>query len=150
MPSSYTNLLYHVVFSTKNRQPFLQHELQEELYRYIGGILRSEGGIQVEIGGVPDHVHILMRLKPTQQVSQVLNKIKANSSKWINDHQKVPTKFVWQEGYGAFSVSESQVDSVRGYIQNQAEHHRRRTFREELEALLERYGVVFDPEQLWN
>ena len=149
MPSSYTNLLYHLIFSTKNRHPTIQDAFQEELYRYIGGIIRSEGGIQIEIGGMPDHVHILAKLKPTHMVAEMLNKIKANSSGWLNRTNKLAgSKFGWQEGYGAFTVSESQVDHVREYIRNQEQHHRRLTFQEEFEALLKRHGVAYDPKNL--
>ena len=150
MPSTYTNLLYHIVFSTKHRIPLIDEEIQEELYRYIGGIIRAEGGIQLEIGGVSDHVHILTKIKPAIAVSEMLAKIKANSSKWLNDHKMKMRKFGWQEGYGAFTVSESQAQSVREYIRNQPEHHRKQTFQEEFVALLERHGIEYDPRYLWD
>ena len=145
MPSSYTNLLYHIVFSTKNRKPLIRDDFQEELYRYIGGIIRAEGGIQLEIGGAANHIHILVKLKPTQSVSHMLNKIKANSSRWINQSKKPAETFAWQEGYGAFTVSESQANVVREYIRRQEEHHHRQSFQEEFLELLRRHDVDYDP-----
>jgi putative transposase len=150
MPSTYTNLLYHIVFSTKDRQPLVTEVLKEELYRYIGGIVRAEGGAQLEIGGTTDHVHILAKLKPAISVSQLLNRIKTNSSKWVNENGKLGVRFAWQEGYSAFSVSESQVEYVREYIRTQEEHHRKQTFQEELVAILQRHGVEYDPRYLWD
>jgi REP element-mobilizing transposase RayT len=150
MPSTYTNLLYHIVFSTKERVPLIADDWQEELYRYIGGIIRAEGGVQLEIGGIDDHVHILAKFKPAISVSEMLNKIKANSSKWANDHKMKMRKFAWQEGYAAFSVSESQVPNLVTYIRNQAEHHRKQTFQEEFVALLKRHGIEYDPKYLWD
>ncbi len=150
MPSTYTNLLYHIVFSTKDRIPLITDNLQEELYKYIGGIIRGEGGIELEIGDTKDHIHILAKFKPALSVSDMLNKIKANSSKWANDHKMKYRKFGWQEGYAAFSVSESQVPAVREYIRKQEEHHRKQTYQEEFVALLERHGIEYDPKYLWD
>jgi REP element-mobilizing transposase RayT len=150
VPSTYTNLLYHIISSTKNRIPLISEDWGEELYRYIGGIIRGEGGIQIEIGGDNDHVHIVAKLKPTHSVSEMLAKIKANSSKWANDHKMKMRKFGWQEGYAAFTVSESQLPALIKYVRNQKEHHRKQTFQEELIALLERYGISYDPKYLWD
>ena len=150
MPSTYANLLYHIVFSTKGRKPLIADDLREELYRYIGGIIRAEGGIQLEIGGISDHVHILSKLKPADSVSQMLNRIKANSSKWVNENGKLGVRFTWQEGYAAFSVSESRVPDVVQYIRNQEEHHRKHSFQEELVALLKRHRIEYDPRYLWD
>ncbi len=150
MPSTFTNLLYHIVFSTKHREPLIKEELQEELYRYIGGIIRAEGGILLEIGGVADHVHLLSKIKPSVAVSEMLNKIKANSSKWNNENKKSRDRFSWQEGYAAFTVSESQSPIVREYIRNQAEHHKKISFQDEFIALLEKHGVSYDPKYIWD
>jgi putative transposase len=150
MPSTYTNLLYHIVFSTKNRIPLIADDLREELYKYIGGIIRAEGGVQIEIGGTKDHVHILAKFKPAISISEMLNRIKANSSKWANDQKMEYHKFGWQEGYAAFSVSKSQAPAIAQYIRNQEEHHRKQTFQEELVALLERHGIKYDPKYLWD
>ena len=149
MPNTYTNLLYHIVFSTKERAPLITDDLKDELYKYIGGIIREEGGVLLEIGGIEDHVHILAKLKPAQAVSEILRLIKANSSKWVNEN-KSQSRFAWQEGYSAFSVSESQVVTVRRYIRNQVQHHRGQTYQDELVALLERHGVEYDSRFLWD
>jgi putative transposase len=150
MPSTYTNLLYHIIFSTKNREPIIEEVWKEELYRYLGGILRAEGGVCIEINGMPDHVHSLAKIKPAISVADMLKLIKANSSKWVNDEKAVGRSFGWQIGYAAFSVSESQVEAVRRYIRNQQEHHRKQSFQDELVALLKRHGVEYDPRYLWD
>jgi putative transposase len=150
MPGTFTNLLYHLVFSTKQRLPLIQEDLADELYRYIGGIIRNEGGALLEIGGMPDHVHILLKMKPIGSVSDMLRDIKAGSSKWINESRRLSTGFNWQDGYSAFTVSESQVESVRRYIRNQHEHHRIAPFTEELLELLKRHGVAFDPRYVFE
>jgi putative transposase len=117
MAGTYTNLLYHIVFSTKNRQPQITPAIQADLYEYIGGILRGESGVLLEIGGMPDHLHLLAKLKPTHSIAEILKRIKANSSKWLSAEKLPRHDFDWQDGYSAFSVSESQVESVRRYIQ---------------------------------
>lgn len=150
MPNTYTNLLFHIIFSTKERRPQIHAALKEELYRYIGGIIRAEGGVSIEIGGIEDHIHILAKIKPSVSVSETLNKIKSNSSKWVHDHKPADASFAWQVGYAAFTVSESQVERVRQYIRSQEDHHRRQTFQEELVDLLERHGVEYDPRYLWD
>ncbi|NOY40665.1 MAG: IS200/IS605 family transposase [Planctomycetes bacterium] len=150
MPSTYTNLLYHIVFSTKQRLPLITADLQDELYKYIGGIIRAEGGVLLEIGGITDHIHLLTKFKPSKSISEMLNRIKANSSKWVNQEKIKPRRFGWQEGYSAFTVSESQVSTVKEYIRNQEQHHRQQSFKEELVVLLERHGVSYDEQYLWN
>jgi putative transposase len=150
MPNTYTNLLYHIIFSTKNREPTIEASWKDELHRYIAGIIRAEGGVSIEINGIPDHVHILAKLKPAKSVAEILKLIKSNSSKWVNDEKVRGRSFHWQVGYAAFSVSESQVEAVRRYIRNQEEHHRKQSFQEELIALLERHGVQYDPKYLWD
>ncbi len=146
MPSTFTNLTYHIVFSTKNRQRFIAATFRDRLYEYLGGAIRSEGGVLIEIGGVEDHVHLLTRLPPTHAVANLMRAVKANASKWINDQRLVECKFAWQEGYSAFTVSQSQVENVRLYLRRQEEHHRTTSFRDELQALCEKHGVQFDPE----
>ena len=150
MAGTYTNLLYHLVFSTKNRIPLISASLQPDLYSYMGGIIRGEGGILLEIGGMPDHVHLLVKLKPTKSLSEMLNRIKAKSSKWVNEEKIKMRKFGWQDGYAAFSVSESQVDPLRQYIRDQECHHRRQSYQEEFRALLERHGVEYEERYLWD
>jgi REP element-mobilizing transposase RayT len=148
--STYTNLLYHVVSSTKHRLPLVTDDVQDELYRYLGGIIRGEGGIPLEINGMPDHIHILMKLKPTVSLSDLMRKLKANSSKWLNDKGRRGRPFGWQDGYAAFTVSESQAPRVRQYIRKQQEHHRRIDFKAELLGILERHRVEFDERYLWD
>jgi putative transposase len=150
MGSTLTNLLYHIVFSTKNRRPLIMSDVRDELHRYLGGIIRGEGGIAIDIGGMPDHVHILAKLKPNVAVSDVLRVLKANSSKWCNDKFASQRDFGWQDGYAAFSVSESQAQKVAEYIRNQEEHHRQRDFKSELIELLRRHGIEFNEQYLWD
>jgi putative transposase len=150
MAGTYTNLLYHVVFSTKGRFPLVTCELQPELYAYVGGIVRGEGGVLIEIGGMADHVHLLAKFKPTGAVAEMLRLVKGNSSKWVNEEKFKARKFGWQDGYGAFSVSESQVDAVREYIRTQEAHHRGLSFQDEFRALLDRHGIECDERYLWD
>ena len=150
MANTYSNLLFHVVFSTKNRLPLIQTSFKRDLYSYIGGIIRNKKASLIEIGGMPDHVHLLMKLKTDMAVSDILRHIKRGSSKWINSHMENESKFAWQDGYGVFTVSESQTESVTHYIRNQAEHHCRKTFQEEYLDFLKRHRVEFDERYLWN
>lgn len=146
MAHSYTNLLYHIVYGTTDRQPLIDSELRPRLYEYLGGTIRGMKGVCLEIGGVEDHVHILAKLHPIVSVSDFLEKLKSNSSKWA---KTVKRGFGWQGGYAAFSVSESQVGRVRRYTQNQRDHHRKASFEDELVALLRAHGVSYDPNHLW-
>jgi REP element-mobilizing transposase RayT len=146
--STYANLLYHVVFSTKGRLPLITEEVKEPLYEYMGGIIRGEGGILLEIGGVPDHVHLLAKFRTDIAVATMVKKIKGKSSKWRNDVGEQGERFQWQEGYGAFSVSESLVKKVRNYIRTQEEHHRGISFKDELIALLKRHRIPYDERYL--
>jgi REP element-mobilizing transposase RayT len=150
MAGTYTNLLYHLVFSTKGRFPLVTRELQPELYAYVGGIVRGEGGVLVEIGGMPDHVHLLAKFKPTAAVAEMLRLVKGSSSKWVNEEKFKARKFGWQDGYAAFSVSESQVDAVREYIRTQEVHHRGLSYQDEFRALLDRHGIEYDERYLWD
>jgi REP element-mobilizing transposase RayT len=148
MANTYTNLLYHVVFSTKNRIPLIGKAMQDDLYAYVGGIVRGEEGVLLEIGGMPDHVHLLIRLRPTAAIAEILHRVKAKSSKWANTQQKRLRKFGWQDGYSAFTVSESRAASVRKYIREQESHHRRLSFQDELRGLLRKHGVEFEERYL--
>lgn len=150
MAGTYTNLLYHLVFSTKHRIPLISKNLEQDLYSYIGGIIRGEGGTLLEISGMSDHVHVLASLKPTKSVSEMLNRIKAKSSKWVNEEKVKMRKFGWQDGYAAFSVSQSQIASVRRYIRDQKKHHLRRSFQDEFRALLEKHGIEHEERYLWD
>jgi REP-associated tyrosine transposase len=148
MATSFANLLYHIVFSTKERVPLIQESVREPIYEYIGGILRTEGCILLEIGGMPDHVHILAKIKPAIAVAEAIRLIKTNSSRWVNESRKMASRFEWQAGYAAFSVSESQVAEVRRYIQTQEQHHARISFHDELIALLKKNRIEYDERYL--
>ena len=148
MPVTYTNLVYHVVFSTKDRQPLIEDAIRERLYAYIGGLVRAQGGLLMEIGGMPDHVHLLARFRPDASIADMVRLIKANSSKWMNERPEALERFQWQAGYGAFSVSESRIPAVCVYIQSQKEHHARVSLKDELMALLQKNRIEFDERYL--
>jgi len=150
MPSTYTNLLYHIVFNTKERRPFITPELQNELHPYIGGIIRDCGGTPIEIGGVADHVHILAKLPASLAISDALRLIKSNSSKWVGERPDLARTFAWQTGCAAFTVSKSQVETIREYIQNQEKHHQRQTFKQELVSLLQKNDIEYEEKYLWD
>ena len=148
MATTFSNLLYHIVYSTKDRVPSIDGDLREPLYEYIGGIIRGERGILLEIGGVPDHVHLLAKFKTDIAVSMMVQKIKGNSSGWVNERSSRAEHFEWQVGYGIFSVSGSLVDKVRRYIRNQEEHHKKVSFKDELISLLKKNGISYDERYL--
>jgi REP element-mobilizing transposase RayT len=144
MGSTYYNLKTHVVFSTKERRRMIDPKWMSRLHAYLGGCARTVGAVAEEVGGVEDHVHLMLSLKPALRLSDVLREIKSASSAWV--HEEIGEKlFAWQEGYSAFSVSASQVERVRRYIRNQAEHHRRRTFADEIRELLAAHGIPIEP-----
>ena len=147
MSSTYLSLHYHLVFSTKERRPFILDEWREELHNYLGGTIKGLGGVAERVGGVSDHVHLLVGLRATHTLSDVLRELKKASSVWV--HQEIgEQRFAWQEGYSAFTVSPTARSSVRGYIERQAEHHRKVGFRDELIAMLREAGVEYDPQNL--
>jgi putative transposase len=148
MSSTHLSLQYHLVFSTKNRQPFIQDAWRDHLHRFLGGCLKQVDATPLEINGVADHVHLLAGLKSTHRLADVLKDIKTASSRWVHEHQELP-RFAWQEGYGAFTVSESDVPNVRRYIAAQREHHRTRRFEDEYRLLLHEHNVTFDEHYLW-
>jgi REP element-mobilizing transposase RayT len=145
MSDSYTNLLYHVVFSTKDRRKLITPDVEPRLYDYIGGTVRRLGGISLELNGTTDHIHLLAKLRPDSPLSDVLRDLKANASGWM--HQVFPAlkDFSWQRGYSAFTVSQSNVEQVRLYIARQKEHHVRVSFRDEFIQFLEANGIEYDP-----
>ena len=151
MGHTYTKLLYHVVYSTKERRPLLHADWQENLNCYMSPIVDEMRGHLVRAGGVADHLHLLFRLTATVAVSKAVGVIKASTSKWINDEfYPVNRGFAWQEGYGAFSVSESNVPDVIGYIDRQDEHHRKRSFQDEFREILRRHEIEFDERYIWD
>jgi REP element-mobilizing transposase RayT len=147
MASTLTNLLLHVVFSTKDRRGLITADLQENLYPYIGGIIRGEKGVPLAIGGTKNHIHILAKFPASISVSDMLRRIKGNSSKWIKDKGR---PFAWQRGYAAFSVSQSLAGRVRTYIQGQEEHHKQNSFQDELISLLKIHGIEYDENYIWS
>lgn len=142
MSGTYSQITIHTVFSTKDREPWIEASWSDDLYGFIGGIVRDEGGVLLAAGGVADHVHLLIGLKPEIALSDMMREVKSRSSKWI--HAEYERAFAWQEGYAAFSVSASMVETVRGYLARQEEHHRRFDFKAELLELLRAHGVEFD------
>ncbi|MBT3878562.1 MAG: IS200/IS605 family transposase [Candidatus Scalindua sp.] len=136
MASTLTNLLYHIVFTTRKRQDLIIPALFIELYPYIGGIIREEKGKLLKIGGTSNHIHLLARFSASGSVSEMMRRVKGSSSKWVNENSKSASHFTWQRGYDAFSVSESSVGNVVSYIENQEEHHRNTTFEEKFLRLL--------------
>ena len=145
MSHTFSQLLFHVVFSTRHRQDLIDPDLRDDLYPIIAEIVRSERCSLLGIGGMPDHLHLLVRVRANLSLSDLLRSIKANSFRWVHERSETPRRFGWQEGYGAFSVSESAAGDVHRYIQSQEEHHRRRSFEEEWIGLLIRHGIEFDP-----
>jgi REP element-mobilizing transposase RayT len=143
---SYTNLLYHIVYSTKARAPFITKDWRNDLHEYLGGTVRGLKSTALEIGGVDDHVHLLTSIPPTISVSEFMSKLKANSSHWAKQRSHKP--FSWQEGYSAFSVSESRSEAVGDYIRRQEVHHQKASFADELRQLLERHNISYDETSL--
>ena len=145
---SFTSSLHHCVFATKGREPWLTPDIRERLWPYLGGIARENDMKTLAIGGVADHVHILLSLSATMSVSKAMQLLKGNSSKWIHEMFPRLRSFAWQEGYGAFSIGVSGIEETRLYISNQEEHHRTRTYREEVITFLERHRLPFDDAML--
>ena len=150
MSGTYASIRFHLVFSTKHREPFLTKEFRARAHEYLGGIIRKEGGHVIEINGVDDHVHILFGWRTDESVSNLLRRLKAGSSGWIHETFPELRNFYWQEGYSIFSVSESQLEAVCKYIQNQEEHHRFKTFKEELLIFLRKHNVEFDERYVFD
>jgi putative transposase len=144
MSSSYCNLLYHIVFATKDRGPWLTPVVRPRVHQYLGGAIRNENGIAMIVNGTADHIHILAKLRQDKALSRLIGELKANSSGWISRTFRNAGGFAWQEGYGAFTVSESQVPKVRRYIERQEEHHRTVSFVDELEVILRAHGLAFE------
>jgi len=146
MSHTYSANFVQCVFSTKNRTNSIPAELQQQLWAYLLGVANNLRLRTLAVGGTTNHVHLLLALPTTMAVAETVQKLKANSSRWLGEHG---IKFQWQEGYGVFSVSPSLLTTVQAYIRNQEEHHRRRSFEEELRALLDKSGVPYDPERLF-
>ena len=138
------------IFSTKERAPLIDFEIEANLHAYLGGIIRELGGVALSINGTADHVHILLRLPASQSVSGLACVIKTNSSRWVHERWPERCDFAWQTGYGAFSVSESGMNAVRDYISHQWEHHKRRSFQEEFLTFLRKNKIAIDDRYLWS
>lgn len=150
MPNTYTQIHIHLVFAVKYRDGVIQASWKDELYKYITGIVQNNKHKLLIINGMPDHVHILIGLRPSQSISDLLQDIKGSSSKWINEKRFIKTRFEWQEGYGAFSYSKSQIKTVIEYIENQELHHQKKTFREEYLEMLQKFEVDYDEKYIFH
>ncbi len=147
MPSTWSQVLLHIVFSTKGRKPLIEATGADDLYGFIGGIVRDEGGTLLAIGGMPDHIHMLARWRTDKSISELVRDVKTRSSRWMRQSRGVKP-FAWQVGYGVFSVSQSQARVVKTYIKNQPAHHAKRSFREELVSMLKVHEVEYDEKYL--
>lgn len=150
MPGTYSQILLHIIFSTKHREPWIVPDLAQRIYPYIGGLVRAEKGVLLDMGGVEDHVHMYVRWRPDAAVSDLMRTVKARSSLWV--HQSFPGlgAFAWQEGYSAFSVSKSQEEGVKKYIAGQADHHKKEDFKSELLRFLRAHEIEFDERYLFD
>lgn len=150
MRHSYTTLHSHLIFGTKDRLPLIDQPIRERLFAYMGGIVRELRGTAVIVNGIADHVHLLVQLPAEVAIADCLRVVKTNSSRWVHETWPERRKFGWQTGYGASSVSLSQVPTVRAYIERQEQHHKKISFQEEFVAFLRKNGIEFDPEHLWD
>ena len=151
MAQSLAKILVHIVFSTKERRPFLRDKsLREELHRYLGGILANLDCQPIIVGGVQDHVHLLCALSRTHTPAEIVKELKRGSSLWLKTQSSELWDFAWQNGYGMFSIGFSQIESVRAYIARQDEHHRKVSFQDEFRRLLKRYAIEFDERYVWD
>ncbi|MFH1107604.1 MAG: IS200/IS605 family transposase [Planctomycetota bacterium] len=150
MPGTYSQILIHMVFSTKERRASITPEIQPRLYDYIGGIVRAEKGALYAIGSMPDHVHILLRRRTNGAIADLMRTIKARSSLWVHQTFANVAAFAWQEGYSVFSVSKSAESDVKSYIENQLEHHKKRDFEEELLTMLRAHAIQFEERYVFD
>ena len=150
MPQSLAKVCMHIVFSTKYRAAILAEEWRNELFEVLGGTAHRIGCPPLIVGGVADHVHVLLDLGRTTSVSQCVNRLKSNSSLWISEYHPLPEPFHWQDGYGAFAVSEWDVETIRGYILRQEEHHADRPFQDEYRQMLRDNQVAWDEQHVWD
>lgn len=150
MPNSYTQLHIQFVFAVKFRKALIQKKWKERLHQYITGIFQQNGHKVLQINSMPDHIHIFIGLRPKQSISSLIQNVKAESSKWINNEFYEPKRFKWQEGYGAFSYSKSHVPRVIKYIQRQEGHHKKMSFREEYLKLLEAFEIDYDEKYIFK
>ncbi len=150
MANTYTQIHIQVVFSVQNRISLIQDSWKDELFKYITGIIKNNGHKPLSINGMPDHIHILIGLRPAQSLSELLQDIKGSSSKWINNKKLIQGRFSWQEGYGAFSYKKSDLPAVINYINNQESHHRKTTFKEEYIKLLKEFEIDYNENYIFK
>lgn len=150
MANTYTQIHIHAVFIVQHRDCIIGKSWKDELYKYMTGIIRNHGHKVLAINGMPDHVHVFFGMRPVQSLSDLMRNLKGDSSEWINQRKFIPGRFSWQEGYGAFSYSKSQVSQVIDYIRNQEEHHRKKTFIEEYREFLEAFEVEYDEQYIFK
>lgn len=150
MANTYTQIYLHVVFAVEGRQSLIAPDHNDELQKYIAGIVSGQRQKLIAINNMPDHLHLLVGLRPDSSLSELVRDVKANSSRFINEKRWVMGRFSWQEGFGAFSCSRSQLGTVIRYIENQQEHHARKSFRDEYTALLDRFGIEYDDRYIFK
>jgi len=150
MAQTLVSLMVHVIFSTKNREPLIAAEVEPELFAYKGGILKNHGSRLLDAGGTADHVHLLISQSKNIALSSLMKDVKKDSSSWLKTKGSRFRNFHWQDGYGGFSIGKSQIQDLKKYISTQKEHHRRRSFQEELIQFLVAYGIEYDERYLWN
>jgi len=150
MANTYTQIHIQAVFSVQNRQCIISDSWKNELYKYITGIIKNNNHKLLAINGMSDHIHILFGLRPSQSISDLMQDIKGNSSKWINEQKFIKGKFSWQEGYGAFSYRKSEISQIINYIKNQQEHHRRKSFTKEYLELLQEFHIDYDERYIFK
>ena len=150
MAGTFSQIYLHIVFAVKFRDKLIAKSWEDRLYAYLAAIINEKGSKPIIINGMPDHVHLFIGYRPKTAIPDLVRELKNNSSKFINDQKLLPAKFAWQEGYGAFSYGQSQIDAVYKYIQNQEQHHKQKSFREEYVALLQRFEIEFDEKYLFD
>jgi REP element-mobilizing transposase RayT len=150
MPDTYTKIYIHIIFTVQGRQNLISKQYKDELHKYITGIIQNKKQKVIAINGMPDHIHILIGIKPDIALSDLIRDVKANSSKFINEKKWIAGKFSWQEGFGGFSYSHSQLESVANYIKNQEKHHTKKTFRDEYLDMLKKFDVEYDPKYIFS
>ena len=150
MPGTFSQLYIQYVFAVKGRQNLIQSSFENEVYSYIAGIIRNKGQKPLAVNGMPDHIHVLVGLKPVKEITDLIGDIKNNSTNFVNEKGLLKQKFAWQEGYGVFSYSESNYGKVIEYIKNQKQHHKKRSFRQEYTVLLKKFHIQFDEKYLFE
>ena len=150
MANTFSQIYIQTVFAVENRQSLITPDFQEDLYKYITGIVRNQGQKLIAINGMPDHVHILIGLKPAMALADLVREVKADSTNFVNEQRLVRGRFNWQEGYGAFSYGHSQLNTIIRYIQRQQQHHQKRSFKDEYMTLLRKFDIAFDDRYIFK